>query len=107
MKALRFILKYIHYFVISKNEHTIQGPFIFEFVTKVIYGETEDENCKSIASLREKLCQSEQIIQITDFGAGSNINPSTNRKIKDVAKNSAKNSKFGKLLYRIIQFYRK
>ena len=52
------------------------------------------------------MCQSEQIIQITDFGAGSNINNSTNRKIKDVAKHSAKNSKFGKLLYRIIQFYK-
>ena len=56
-------------------------------------------------ALRKELCKSEKTIQITDFGAGSKINNSTKRKIKDVAKNSAKNSKFGKLLYRIIKFY--
>jgi len=106
MKALRFIFKYIHYFLIAKNEHAIQGPCIFEFVTKVIYGKTEDENCNSIEGLRKELCKSEKTIKITDFGAGSNINNSTKRKIKDVAKNSAKNAKFGKLLYRIIQFYK-
>ena len=104
MKTLQFIFKYIHYFLISKNEHTIQGPFIFEFVTKVIYG--ENEKCKDIEVLRKKLCKSEETIQITDFGAGSNINNSTKRKVKDITKNSAKNSKFGELLYRIIQFYK-
>ena len=93
MKSLRFIFKYIHYFLIAKNEHAMQGPFIFEFVTKVIYGKTEGENCKAIEGLRKELCKSEKTIQITDFGAGSNINNSTTRKIKDVAKNSAKNSK--------------
>jgi len=45
------------------------------------------------------------MIKITDFGAGSHINKSTTRKIKDIAKNSAKNSKFGELLYRITKFY--
>jgi predicted O-methyltransferase YrrM len=106
MKALRFIVKYMYYFLVAKNEHAIQGPFIFEFVTNVIYGKTENENCKAIEGLRKELCKSEKTIQITDFGAGSNINNSTKRKVKDVAKNSAKNEKFGKLLYRIIQFYK-
>ena len=92
MKSLRFIFKYIHYFLIAKNEHAIQGPCIFEFVSKVIYGNTKDENCKTIEKLREELCKSEKTIQITDFGAGSNINNSTKREIKDVAKNSAKNA---------------
>jgi len=49
---------------------------------------------------------SEEIIEITDFGAGSHINTYNRRKIKDIAKNSSKNTKFGKLLYRIIQFYK-
>ena len=96
----------MHYFLVAKNEHAIQGPFIFEFVTNVIYGKTENENCKAIEDLRKELCKSEKTIQITDFGAGSNINNSTKRKVKDLAKNSAKNEKFGKLLYRIIQFYK-
>ena len=44
MKALRFIVKYMHYFLVAKNEHAIQGPFIFEFVTNVIYGKTENDS---------------------------------------------------------------
>ena len=106
MKALLFIVRYIKYFFAAKNKHSAQAPFLYEFITKVLNKNSNDENCKRIEQLRIKLCQSEQTIIITDFGAGSNVNDSKIRKVKDVAKNSAKNSKFGKLLYRITKFYK-
>ena len=106
MKALQLILRYITYFVTAKGKHAAQAPFLYEFITQVINESTDDENCNSIEALRKELCQSKKEIQITDFGAGSTINNSKTRKIKDIAKNSAKNAKFGKLLYRIIQFYK-
>ena len=106
MKTLQLILRYIKYVFTAKGKHTAQAPFLYEFITEVLSESTDDENCNSIESLRKKLCQSEKEIQITDFGAGSTINNSKIRKIKDIAKNSAKNAKFGKLLYRIIQFYK-
>ena len=105
MQKLQFIFKYLYYLLISKNKHAIHGPFIFEFVNKIIYEKIEDKNCESIEKLRKELCRSEDTIEITDFGAGSRINRSKNRKIQDIAQNSAKNSKFGKLLYRIIKYY--
>ena len=92
MKAVKFIFKYLQHFLKAKNEYSIQGPFIFDFITQVIYQNIKNENCNKIEGLRKKLCKSEQYIQITDFGAGSNINKSTRRKIKDIAKNSSKNS---------------
>jgi len=106
MKALQLIFRYIKYFFTAKNKHSAQAPFLYELITQVIDKRTDDETCKRIEALREELCQSEREIQITDFGAGSTINNSKTRKVKDVAKNSAKNAKFGKLLYRIIQFYK-
>jgi len=106
MKALQLILRYIKYFLTARGGHTAQAPFLYEFITQVINESTDDENCNSIEALRKELCQSEKEIQITDFGAGSTINNSKIRKVKDIAKNSAKNAKFGKLLYRIIQFYK-
>ena len=106
MKTILFIFKYIYYFLTSKNEHYIHGPFIFRFVTQIIYGKTPDDYCYNIEELRKNLCQSETIIHINDFGAGSNINKSIKRKIKDIAKNSAKNQKFGELLYRIVKTYK-
>ena len=105
MKTFIFIARYIRYFFTAKNKHSAHAPFLYEFITQVLNKKYDDANCQGIERLRKKLCESEESIQITDFGAGSHINASKTRKIKDIASNSAKNSKFGKLLYRITQFY--
>ncbi len=106
MKIIDLILNYLSYFFTSKGKHSIQGPFIFEFVTKVLYAKTTNKECAEIEDLRNKLSKSHKKISIIDFGAGSVVNPSKNRKIKDIAKNSSKNSKFGGLFYRIVKFYK-
>lgn len=106
MKSLLFISKYIKYLFSAKSKHSAQAPFLYNFITKVLNSRSYDSNVKEIEQLRKELCSSEESIRITDFGAGSNVNNKTIRKIKDIAKNSAKNEKFGKLLYRIVQFYK-
>jgi predicted O-methyltransferase YrrM len=106
MKTLIFITKYIRYFLKSKSIHSAQSPFLYEFITNILHKKLEDEKCKKIETLRKELCKSEDIIKITDFGAGSHINCSSTRRVKDIAKNSAKNSKFGQVLYRIIKHYK-
>ena len=106
MKAILFIARYIKYFFNAKTRHSAQAPFIYEFITQVLNIELNNADCHEIETLRKELCKSEETIKITDFGAGSHVNDSKIRKIKDVAKNSAKNAKFGKLLYRIIKHYK-
>ena len=105
LKNLLFIFRYIRYLFVSKNKHSAHSPFLYEFITKVVYNDSINKNCKAIENLRTELCKINEKIQISDFGAGSNINNAKKREIKDIAKNSAKNSKFGKLLYRIVKFY--
>lgn len=105
MKTLHFIFRYIKYVFTAKTKHAAHAPFLYAFITQVLNANSDDAQCKSIEHLRKTLCQSEDSIHITDFGAGSHVNDNKTRKVKDVAKNSAKNAKFGKLLYRIIQFY--
>ena len=106
MKVILFIARYIKYFCTAKTKYNAHSPFLYQFITKVLNKDTQDTNCTKIEQLRSQLYNSNIIIEITDFGAGSHINKSKKRKIKDIAKNSAKNSKFGKLLYRIVQFYK-
>ena len=106
MKAILFIARYIKYFFTAKTKHSAQAPFIYEFITQVLNIELDNTDCHEIETLRKELCKSEETIKITDFGAGSHVNDSKIRKLKDVAKNSAKNAKFGKLLYRIIKHYK-
>ena len=106
MKKVKFILRYFRYLLAAKGKHSAQAPFLYSFITKVLNAKKEDENCKKIETLRKELCISKQIIQITDFGAGSSINNSKKRRVKDVAQNSAKNVKFGQLLYRICRNFK-
>ena len=78
--------------------------FFFTFITKVLNKKKEDENCNAIKQLRKELCQSEEVIKITDFGAGSSINNQRHRKVQDVAKNSAKNAKFESCFIEFVNF---
>ena len=105
MNLLKFILRYLRYLVISKTHYSIQSPFVYDLVTNVIRRKTKKDTCIDIENLRKKLIKIKDEIQISDFGAGSKINKSKTRKIGDIALKSAKSTKYGELLYRIIKYY--
>jgi len=104
MKHIKILIKYIWYYITSKNEHSVHSPFVYNFVTNVIYNKDINEDFQKIKLLKKQLFKSKEKIKIVDFGAGSNINRSKIRRIKDIAINSAKNAKFGALLYKICQY---
>lgn len=56
-----------------------------------------------IQRLRKELRKNRQLITVTDFGAGSKINSSRQRSIGDIARNSQKPARFGRLLFRLVQ----
>ena len=106
MEKIKIIIRYIKYLLISKNHHAIHSPFVFDLVTNIIYKKTSTNKTSEIESLRRVLCENNKLISVKDFGAGSNINKNKERKIKDIAKNSSKNKKFGELLYRIVKHFK-
>ena len=106
MEKIKIIIRYIKYLLISKNHHAIHSPFVFDLVTNIIYKKTSTNKTTEIESLRISLCENNKLISVKDFGAGSNINKNKERKIKDIAKNSSKNKKFGELLYRIVKHFK-
>ena len=87
MRKLKFILRYLKYLFKSQNQYMIHSPFVFNFISNVIYKKTANESTAEIESLRNALYNDNRKINMTDFGAGSNINSSKKRKIKDIAKN--------------------
>ena len=106
MEKIKIIIRYIKYLLTSKNHHAIHSPFVFDLVTNIIYKKTSTNKTNEIESLRISLCENNKLISVKDFGAGSNINKNKERKIKDIAKNSSKNKKFGELLYRIVKYFK-
>lgn len=102
MNRFRLLLGYVRYLFSSVNEHGVHSPFVFDLITKVIYNRKRHYAYGMIGSLRKELMRDEALISITDLGAGSKVNASRTRKVKDIAANSSKPAKYGELLYRLV-----
>ena len=74
MQHIKILIKYIWYYITSKNEHSVHSPFVYNFVVNVIYNKNQIEDFEKIKLLKQKLIKSTDKIKIVDFGAGSNIN---------------------------------
>ena len=106
MNKLKFLLKYIKYRFQSDNEHGIHSPFIFELYNDVIVDQTPFYVYQDIESIRAKLLLTDLTINIEDHGAGSKVNASPQRKVKDIAKHTLKSPKYGQLLFRIVNRFK-
>ncbi|MEC9303847.1 MAG: class I SAM-dependent methyltransferase [Bacteroidota bacterium] len=105
MKKIKTVIKYLQHQIKAKNQHSAHSPFLYNFITQVINQNNKNKHFKSIEKLRKDLKLSNEFINITDYGAGSSVNNAKRRKISDIAKYSAKNKKFGELIYRISQYF--
>lgn len=106
MSKLKQALKYAKYRLKSGNEHSIHSPFVFELYNDVITDTTPFYIYDDIESIRAKLLLTDMEISIEDYGAGSKINSSNKRKIKDIAKHTLKSPKYGQLLFRLVKNFK-
>jgi predicted O-methyltransferase YrrM len=97
--------QYVNYLRRAKNRHGIHSPFVYSLLDTVIYNK---ENCEVYGipeGLRDTLLRDTRTITITDLGAGSNISKSNQRAVKNIARNSAKELKYGRLLHRLVAHF--
>ncbi|GAB2556299.1 O-methyltransferase [Spirosoma aerophilum] len=98
------LLAYLRYLSRARDEHSLHSPFLFSLYLQVIRAKTGSKAVFApIRKLRKELRKSRQLITIADLGAGSKVNSSRQRTIGDIARNSQKPARFGRLLFRLIQ----
>ncbi|MBS1653706.1 MAG: class I SAM-dependent methyltransferase [Bacteroidetes bacterium] len=106
----RFTLagKYLSYYFSAMNGkgHGMHSPFVFEFITKVMNDKTHYEAYDKVEKIREQLKQDNSVLQVKDFGAGSAVSRSNQRTVSSIAKHTLKPPKYGKLLYRMVNYYK-
>jgi predicted O-methyltransferase YrrM len=93
------------YFFTAQNEHGLHSPFVFDLYLNTIKKEVTRPDFEAIESIRRQMLQSREQLQITDYGAGSKVNTSPIREVRDVAQNSKKSARLGRLFYRLIQHF--
>ena len=99
--------KYLRYYfkASSGKGHGVHSPFVFDFITKVLNDKKAYPCYKTIETLRRDLLKEETVLEIEDFGAGSRVNATNQRTVSAVAKSALKPKKFGRLLFRMVQYY--
>ncbi|MFD2569752.1 O-methyltransferase [Spirosoma soli] len=98
------LIPYFRYLSRARDEHSLHSPFLFALYTQVIKADNRREVAfMPIWMLRKQLRKSKETIDITDLGAGSKVNASRQRSIRDIARHSQKPARFGRLLFRLIR----
>jgi predicted O-methyltransferase YrrM len=101
MFNLRFAKDYLLHRFKAKNRHGLHSPFVYRLADKIIYDFDAKKVYDGIENVRDKLLIDNRIINVTDDGAGSHVNPGRKKKISDIARHALKPPKLAQLLYRL------
>lgn len=100
------IIAYLKYRLLAKSKYSIHSPFVFDLITKGLENPVNSSHIRKLESYRNDLFNDTTSIKITDFGAGSKIFTSNDRKVSDIAKIAGIKPKKVKLLLQLITYFK-
>ncbi|MDX1629761.1 MAG: class I SAM-dependent methyltransferase, partial [Fulvivirga sp.] len=104
MPKIQRIKSYINYWLDAVNEHSLQGPFIYDLYCKVFKDKTGYSEFETFAQIRKRFLQSMHSVTVNDLGAGSSFDKNKERKVREIAKYGITDQKHCELLYRLIKY---
>jgi predicted O-methyltransferase YrrM len=99
------IKSYLKFLWLSKNEHAVHSPFVFNLLTKCFYDTKSKPEYSLLKQYRNSLLQNKNTIEVTDFGAGSRVFKSNKREVAQIAKTAGITPKRAELLFRIVNYF--
>jgi predicted O-methyltransferase YrrM len=99
------IKSYLKFLWLSKNEHAVHSPFVFNLLTKCFYDTKSKPEYALLKQYRNSLLQNKNTIEVTDFGAGSRVFKSNKREVAQIAKTAGITPKRAELLFRIVNYF--
>lgn len=102
------LLAYMRYLKHSGTRHSVHSPFVYTLVDSVFKNKQDHQAFQDIRKLRNKLLHKSQVIEITDFGSGSNFREYSHRfeSIASIVRNSAVSERYGHLLFRLVEYFK-
>lgn len=97
--------KYLAYLLRSNNRHAVHSPFVYAFIEEVLRDRRKFYAFDRIEARRKELLADHRQIKINDLGAGSSLQKVTDRRVWDIAKYAAKAPKYGRLLFRLVNYF--
>ena len=98
---IHIIQAYFQYIIHAKGRHGIHSPFVYDLVEKVFQPKKKQGEFDAIEQVRKELLHDARVITVTDFGAGSKLTKSNQRKVSQIAKYALKKARFCAVLHRL------
>jgi len=102
MLNLSFARDFILHHLQAKTRHGTHSPFVYRLVDEVIYDFDNKKVYEKVENLRNDLLSDKRVINVTDLGAGSLLNNSKKKLVRDIAKNTLKPARLAQLLFRLV-----
>jgi predicted O-methyltransferase YrrM len=99
------IKSYLKFLWNSKNEHAVHSPFVFHLLTKCFYDKKAKPEYAILKKYRKSLLENKNVIEVTDFGAGSKVFKSNTRQIAKIAQTAGISAKRAELLFRVVHYF--
>jgi predicted O-methyltransferase YrrM len=99
------ISSYLKFLKSATNQHGVHSPFVYTLVTTCFYDRKTLDAYEKLKEYRKALQSNDSTISVTDYGAGSRVFKSNERKVSDIAKHAGATSKRTKLLARCIRYF--
>ncbi|MBN1338014.1 MAG: class I SAM-dependent methyltransferase [Bacteroidales bacterium] len=100
------IIRYLRHTLASKTKYGIHSPFIYDYVTLVLNDNNLYAEYKIAEEIRKEMLTRNEKIMVSDFGTGGQKMAEYPKKISAIARNSSKTAKYGRLLHRMVKYYK-
>lgn len=98
------IKSYMKFLWRSKNQHGVHSPFIYNLLTRCFYDRRAYPSYLEIQAYRKEILKNNNTIKVTDFGAGSRVFRTGQRRIAAIGKNAGITSRRARLLNRLVRY---
>ena len=99
---------YLRWWLRSGNAHGLHSPFVYGLYTTVIGHDGFFPAYARVEARRRELLRSREILDVTDFGAGSRVAGvagQRRRPVRDIARHAAKPPRLAQLLFRLVNHF--
>jgi len=99
------VKSYLKFLIGSSNAHGVHSPFVYDLITRCFYDKSTYSEYEQLQAYRKNLISLKETIQVTDFGKGSRVFKSNERRVAQIAKHAGIPLRRQKLLFRLTRYF--
>lgn len=83
----------------------MHSPFVFDFILNVLNNKNRYQSPSEIEQLRKELLNDQTVLVIRDLGAGSRVNASREKTVRQIVRSALKSKRLAQVLFRSVKHY--